>query len=191
MAPRREEDAGEVFRRDAMNKLVERVDGDVRELRKRREGEMEGMFSAQAVLRKREEEIVRGFRGMLEEKEALEQQLQVVLMNSDVLEGWLRDNEGKMVDARSVSVDEAFEPCDALSKQILECTTADLAIEDVIYSLDKAVQEGAMPFDQYLRSVRLLSREQFLHRATTSKVRAAQMQAQVNSMAARAPQYTA
>lgn len=191
MAPRREEDAGEVFRRDAMNKLVERVDGDVRELRKRREGEMEGMFSAQAVLRKREEEIVRGFRGMLEEKEALEQQLQVVLMNSDVLEGWLRDNEGKMVDARSVSVDEAFEHCDALSKQILECTTADLAIEDVIYSLDKAVQEGAMPFDQYLRSVRLLSREQFLHRATTSKVRAAQMQAQVNSMAARAPQYTA
>lgn len=191
MAPRREEDAGEVFRRDAMNKLVERVDGDVRELRKRREGEMEGMFSAQAVLRKREEEIVRGFRGMLEEKEALEQQLQVVLMNSDVLEGWLRDNEGKMVDARSVSVDEAFVPCDALSKQILECTTADLAIEDVIYSLDKAVQEGAMPFDQYLRSVRLLSREQFLHRATTSKVRAAQMQAQVNSMAARAPQYTA
>ncbi|KAI8571554.1 hypothetical protein RHMOL_Rhmol01G0128900 [Rhododendron molle] len=189
VAPRREEDAGEVFRRDAMNKLVERVDGDVRELRKRREGEMEGMFSAQAVLRKREEEIGRGFRGMLEEKEALEQQLQVVLMNSDVLEGWLRENEGKMVDARSLSVDEAFEPCDALSKQILECTAADLAIEDVIYSLDKAVQEGAMPFDQYLRNVRFLSREQFLHRATTSKVRAAQMQAQVNSMAAKAPQY--
>lgn len=172
-----------------MNKLVERVDGDVRELRRRREGEMEGMFSAQAVLRKREEEIGRGFRGMLEEKEALEQQLQVVLMNSDVLEGWLRENEGKMVDARSVSVDEAFEPCDPLSKQILECTAADLAIEDVIYSLDKAVQEGAMRFDQYLRSVRLLSREQFLQRATTSKIRAAQMQAQVNSMAAKAPQY--
>nr|GEU50863.1 hypothetical protein [Tanacetum cinerariifolium] len=52
-----------------------------------------------------------------------------------------------------------------------------------------AVQEGAIPVDVYLRNVRLLSREQFVHRATSMKVRAAQMQAQVTSMASRAPPY--
>ncbi|XP_051116110.1 protein ELC-like [Andrographis paniculata] len=76
-----------------------------------------------------------------DEKEALEQQLQMVLMNSD---------------------------------QMLDCTASDLALEDTIYALDKAVQEGAVPFDQYLRNVRLLAREQFFHRATASKVRAIQ-----------------
>ncbi|PIN07865.1 Vacuolar sorting protein/ubiquitin receptor VPS23 [Handroanthus impetiginosus] len=186
------EDPAEVFKKNAVNKLVESFNSDIRELRKAREGEMEGLFGAQAVLRKREEELRKGMKEMHDEKEALEQQLQMVLMNTDILEGWLRENEGKMGsnDVNSVDVDEAFEPCDVLSKQMLDCTASDLAVEDTIYALDKALQEGAIPFDQYLRNVRLLSREQFFHRATASNVRAVQMQAQVASMASRAsPQY--
>lgn len=153
---------------------------------------MEGLFGAQAVLRKREEDLKKGLKEMQDEKEGLEQQLQMILMNTDVLEGWLRDNEGKLGANKAdvVDIDEAFQPCDALSKQMLDCTASDLAVEDTIYALDKAVQDGAIPFDQYLRNVRFLSREQFFHRATTSKVRAVQMQAQVASMASRSsPQY--
>ncbi|KAJ0797047.1 putative ubiquitin E2 variant, ubiquitin-conjugating enzyme/RWD, steadiness box (SB) [Helianthus annuus] len=184
------EDPNEVYRRNAINKLVENVHTDVEELRKKREVEMEGMFTAQAVLRQREEEISKGLREMQYEKEALEQQLQMVLMNTDLLEGWVRENEGKLGgDVGSVNADEAFEPLDSLSKQMLESTSSDLAIEDAIYAMDKAVQHGSIPFDLYLRNVRLLSREQFFHRATSAKVRAAQMHAQVTSMASRAPPY--
>uniref|UniRef100_A0A5B6ZJ68 Uncharacterized protein n=1 Tax=Davidia involucrata TaxID=16924 RepID=A0A5B6ZJ68_DAVIN len=183
------EDPTEVFKRNAINKLVESLHSDIGAFRKTREAEMEGLFNAQAVLRQREEQLSKGLREMQDEKEGLEQQLQMVLMNTDVFEGWLRENEGKMVNMGNVDVDDAFEPCDALSKQMLECAGSDLAIEDVIYSLDKAVQEGSIPFDQYLRNVRSLSREQFFHRATSSKVRAAQMQAQVTNMAARISQY--
>ncbi|KAK6928207.1 Steadiness box (SB) domain [Dillenia turbinata] len=183
------EDPNEVFKRNAINKIVECVHSDVATLRKNREAEMEGLFNVQAVLRRREEELAKGLREMQEEKEGLEQQLQIILMNTDVSEAWLRENEGKLSNLGNVDVDNAFEPCDALSKQMLECTASDLAIEDVVYSLDKAVQDGSIPFDQYLRSVRLLSREQFFHRATGAKVRAAQTQAQVASMAARASHY--
>ncbi|PKI68743.1 hypothetical protein CRG98_010800 [Punica granatum] len=133
------------------------------------------------------EQLNRGLREMQDEKEGLEQQLQMVLMNGDVLDDWLRENEGKAKLGSSLDVDDAFECADLLSKQMVECTAVDLAIEDTVYSLDKAIQEGAIPFDQYLRNVRLLSREQFFHRATGIKVRAVQMQAQVASMAARAP----
>lgn len=187
------EDPAEVFKKNAINKLVEGFSTDIREMRKGREVEMEGLFSAQNVLRKREEELRKGLKEMQDEREGLEQQLQLVLMNTDVMNQWLRDNEGKLgcQDFGSVDVDEAFELSDTLSKQMMDCTASDLAVEDTIYALDKAVQEGAVPFDQYLRNVRLLSREQFFHRATASKVRAVQMQAQVASMAARAPpQYT-
>lgn len=179
------EDPAEVFKRNAVNKLVESLSSDIGVLRKTREGEMEGVVSVQAALREREERIGRGVREMQGEKEALEQQLQMVSMNTDVLESWLRENGGKV---KNVDVDDAFECCDVLSKQMIECTAADLAIEDVVYALDKAVQEGSIAFGQYLRNVRLLSREQFLHRATNSKVRAAQMGAQISSMAARASQ---
>lgn len=183
------DDPNEVFKRNAVNKLVEMVHGDIVGLRKTREAEMDGLFNVQSALREREEQLNKGLKEMQDEKEALEQQLQMVLMNADVLEGWLRENEDKMSKLGNVDVDDAFEPCDSLSKQMLEATTMDLAIEDVIYSLDKAVQEGAVPFDQYLKNVRLLSREQFIHRATAAKVRGAQMQAHVASMAARTSQY--
>ncbi|KAK9932757.1 hypothetical protein M0R45_019980 [Rubus argutus] len=187
------DDPTEVYKRNAINKLVEMVHGDMAGLRKTREAEMDGLVNAQMALRQRSEQLGKGLKEMLDEKEGLEQQLQMVLMNSDVLEGWLRQNEGKAkggVDG-GVDVDDAFECVDVLSKQMLECTASDLAIEDVVYSLDKAVQDGAIPFDQYLRTVRLLSREQFFHRATAAKVRAVQMQSQVANMAARLSHYVA
>ncbi|KAG6416070.1 hypothetical protein SASPL_123493 [Salvia splendens] len=183
----RMEDPAEVYKKNAINKLAADLNGDIREMRKGSEGQMEGAFGAQAVLRRREEVLRKGVKEMQDEKEALEQQLQMVLMNTDVLEGWLRDNQGKLDGSKAehVDLDEVFEPCDVLSKQMLDCTASDMAVEDTIYALDKAVQEGAIPFDQYLRCVRLLSREQFFHRATATKVRAVQMQAQVASMASR------
>lgn len=184
------DDPTEVYKRNAVNKLVEMVHEDLSGMRKAREAEMEGMFSAQAVLRQREVQLNKGLKEMLDEKEGLEQQLQMVLMNTDVLEAWVRENEGKTRSLEIVDdVDEAFECVDSLSKLMLDCTAGDLAVEDAIYGLDKAVQEGAIPFDQYLRSVRLLSREQFFHRAMAAKVRASQMQAQVANMAARISQF--
>lgn len=187
-SPPHTEDPTEVYRRNAVNKLVEMVHNDVAGLRKTREAEMEGLFNLQAVLRQREEQVNKGLKEMQEEKEGLEQQLQMILMNTDVLEGWLRDNQGKKM-GNVENIDDAFECVDVLSKQMLDCTAADLAIEDTVYSLDKSVQMGAIPFDQYLRNVRALSREQFFHRATASKVRAAQLQAQVAHMATRNQHY--
>ncbi|KAI3899786.1 hypothetical protein MKW92_021901 [Papaver armeniacum] len=185
--PQQTDDPVEIYKKNAIHKLLESLHGDIAKLRENREVEMEGLFNAQGMLRQREEQLSKGVRQMQEEKEGLEQQLQMVLMNTDVLEGWVKENEVKVKKNKgNLNVDEVFEPVDALSKQMLDCTAADLAIEDVIYSLDKAFQEGSIAFDQYLKNVRALSREQFFHRATASKVRAAQMQAQVANMASRA-----
>lgn len=181
------EDPAEVFRRNAIGKLVGMVHEDTAAMRRARETEMDGLCSVQAELKRREEELSRGLREMTEEKETLEQQLQMVLMNTDVLEGWVRDNEMKR--RKDIDIDDVYVPADDLSRQMLECTAADLAAEDTIYALDKAAQDGAIPFEAYLKSVRMLSREQFFHRALSARVRAAQVQSQVTSMAARAPQY--
>ncbi|KAK8934729.1 Protein ELC-like [Platanthera zijinensis] len=121
------EDPSEVYRRNAMKKIVDAVHADSAALRKSQEAETEGLLGTQATLRQREEQIAQGLRDMAGEKEGLEQTLQVVLMNTDVLEGWVRENGGKW--RGDVDAEDAFEPSDALSRQMLECTAADLAIE--------------------------------------------------------------
>ncbi|CAN6992663.1 unnamed protein product [Brassica oleracea var. botrytis] len=180
------DDAAEVYKRNAINKLVEMVHVDLVTMRSAREAEAEGLLSLQANLKRREEDLNNGLQEMASEKETLEQELQVISMNTDVLDSWVRDNQGKSNSLLAdLDVDSAFVCKETMSKQMLECTASDLAIEDAVYSMDKSFREGLLPFDQYLRSVRLLSREQFFHRATAEKVKGMQMEAQVASIAAR------
>ncbi|TVU49227.1 hypothetical protein EJB05_00525, partial [Eragrostis curvula] len=180
------EDPAEVFKRNAVAKLVDMAYADVAALRPAREAEVDALFAVQAELRHRGDVVADGVRRMGEEKESLERRLQDVMMATDVLESWVMENN-RRGDAHAV--DDAIQPADVLSRQMIECTAADLALEDTVYALDKAVQEGSVPFDGYLRSVRALAREQFFHRALSAKVHSAQQQAKVASMAARAPQY--
>jgi ESCRT-I complex subunit TSG101 len=126
----------------------------------------------QALLGERAGQLQKGVRELVQEKEGLENQLQLILTNTDVLESWLKANDKGLT---QVDIDDVFEPADALSKQLLECNAADFSIEDILYSLDKAAQEGAIPVDAYLKQVRVLSREQFISRATSIKIYQAQL----------------
>ena len=147
---------------------------------------MEKLMSLQAVLKQRGDQCNEGYRNLQREKEALEHQLQLILTNTDVLETWIEENKKSNME---FDIDDVFEPCDALSKQLLECTCADLALEDIFYALDRAMQEGTIPVDAYLKHVRSLAREQFFHKAMAEKVRAIQAQTQIDIMAARAGRY--
>ncbi|BBN20228.1 ESCRT-I complex subunit TSG101 [Marchantia polymorpha subsp. ruderalis] len=180
----RTESPAEVFKKNAINALSERVVRDTSALLRQSHTEMDGLFHTQALLNQRAEQVEKGFREMQQEREGLEQQLQLLLTNTDVIESWLKINDRGMMD---VEIDDVFEPTDALSKQMLECTSGDLAIEDILYSLDRAVRDGAIPVDAYLKHVRMLSREQFMFRATTSKIRQLQTHSHVVNMASRSP----
>jgi ESCRT-I complex subunit TSG101 len=175
-----------VFKRNAVAKLVDMAYADAAALRTDREAEVDALFAAQAELRHRGGLVADGVRRMGEEKEALEQCLQDVMMATDVTESWVMENSRR---GDTQAADDAIQPADVLSRQMIDCTAGDLALEDTIYALDKAIQEGSVPFDSYLRSVRALARDQFFHRALSAKVHSAQQQAKVASMAARAPQY--
>ncbi|KAI5061814.1 hypothetical protein GOP47_0022353 [Adiantum capillus-veneris] len=163
----------EVFRRNAINSLVERLKQDTSELRKAREKDLDELFTVQSHLKQRKDQLNQGIQNLQQEKGSLEQQLQILRTNTDLLGNWLKE-QGKP--SLEVDVDDAFLPYDALSKQMLESTSVDLALEDVLYSLDKAVQEGSVPVDVYLKQVRSIAREQFFHRAISAKIQACQIQ---------------
>ncbi|MCO5586655.1 hypothetical protein L7F22_040597 [Adiantum nelumboides] len=127
-------------------------------------------------LKQRKDQLSQGIQNLQQEKEILEQQLQILRTNTDLLGDWLKE-QGES--SPEFDVDDAFWPCDALSKQMLESTSIDLALEDILYSLDRAVQEGSIPVEVYLKQVRSIAREQFFHRAISTKVLAANLQSQL------------
>ena len=66
--------------------------------------------------------------------------------------------------------DAAIEPADALSSQALATQAEDMAVEDALFSLDRALAAGALAPEPYLRAVtRLCSRQSSL-RALGAKI---------------------
>jgi ESCRT-I complex subunit TSG101 len=56
--------------------------------------------------------------------------------------------------AGEVDADAAVVPADALSRQALEAQAGDLAIEDALYAVEKALQAGAITPDVYIKQAR-------------------------------------
>ena len=59
------------------------------------------------------------------------------------------------VGAGDINPDTAIVPADVLSKQALDGQAEDLAMEDTLYALEKAMQAGSLTPDVYIKQVRL------------------------------------
>ena len=175
-------DPQEVFRRNAIASLVDRLKLDITELQSMREAGMDSLVNTQSQLKQRKEVLKQGIDQLREEKEYLEKQVQTILCNTELIQKWVDSHPKRKIE---FNIDDVFEPSDSLSKQMLECTSQDLALEDLLYSLDKAVQEGLVPLDIYLKQVRSISREQFFHRAISEKIQVAQYRVEIAHMASR------
>ena len=55
--------------------------------------------------------------------------------------------------AGEVDPDTAIVAADPLCQQALECQAEDMAIEDTLYALERALTDGHLPFDTYLKQV--------------------------------------
>jgi ESCRT-I complex subunit TSG101 len=60
---------------------------------------------------------------------------------------------------------------------MFELHADDLAVDDTLYELERALRGEAIPLDKFLKHVRHLARRQFEARAVATKVLAAQVQA--------------
>eukprot|EP00250_Pteridium_aquilinum_P016712 c23249_g1_i2 orf=157-1386(+) len=175
-------DPSMVFRQNAINALSGRMKVAVSDLQKTQEAGMHKLASTQVQLTERHKQLSVAVDQLQQEKDALEVQLHIFLENTDAVERWLITHRDL---AALIDIDDVFVPCDALSKQMLDSSAADLALEDLLYYLDKAVQEGCIPMDVYLKQVRSLAHEQFFCRAMCTKIQAEQRQMQISKMAAR------
>lgn len=70
-----------------------------------------------------------------------------------------------------IDVDTSSDPVDIHRRQLIRTVAIDMALEDVLYNLDRALLKGVVPLDEYLKLFRLYSNEQFFARALIKKIR--------------------
>lgn len=129
--------------------------------------EIETLSALQGEMTKRVDITRNMIVGLEQEKTKLKRRVVEMTEEGDVLMNWLRVYDRKCDDER----EDGFEAVDEKSEAILDCLAKDLALEDLIYALDKAVEQGVVPFGIYLRQIRVLAREQFSNRAMVNKLK--------------------
>ncbi|KAK4357443.1 hypothetical protein RND71_023053 [Anisodus tanguticus] len=155
-------------RREAVDRLSCTLHYDTMELLTKTHEEVEELSSI------REQMVRRGIFAEFtvdeheNERTELKERVKILTDEADKLSSWLRVNDQSSFSEHQI--EDAFEATDENSKLLLDCLAADRATEDLIYSLDKVVEQGVVPLGTYLKQVRLLARDQFFGRAKLVKM---------------------
>jgi ESCRT-I complex subunit TSG101 len=165
------EDPAVVLRRNTLNSLVEKTKKQLQEFYTDATKDIETYMAESANINGistiLEDEKVR----ILREIEQAEQEAKAIGDKIAESDKWLQENDKPDT---QIDYDAITDPKDALTKQLLYLVAEDATIEDTLYYLDKALNSGLLELDAYLKTIRLLSRQQFQVRAVIKKVHEAQ-----------------
>jgi ESCRT-I complex subunit TSG101 len=94
----------------------------------------------------------------------------MLTMSINLMKSWFCENEIKAAWIREDGeIEKMFQILD--DEDVSDDVIADNSIDDTIDALYNAMQEGCVPFDAYLKSVRALSRDKFFHQEAQRKQR--------------------
>jgi len=98
--------------------------------------------------------------------------------NSD-LDRWLSEHEQKQL--TTADVDALVYPADTWSRDMLDAVSDDQAVEDTLYTLDKALASERIDLPNFLKVVRRLASKQFVARALARRIYDRQHEMQVKA----------
>lgn len=159
-------------KREAMDRLVCSLYYDVMDLSSMAEKEIAELSDIQVKMAKRAEIVASVANEHEQERTSLRRLVKNMTDEADKLLNWLKVHDERRFAAvlENDAVVDAFEGVDERSKRVIECLAGDMAMEDSIDALDKALELGVVHFGQYIKQVRSLARDQFLYRAKLHKL---------------------
>ncbi|XP_065864332.1 protein ELC [Euphorbia lathyris] len=153
-----------VSKMEAIDRLAGMLHYDILALKAKIGEEVEELTELKGELRKRDA-ITRCLMIDLErERLGLKDRVMKLRDEGDLVMNWVKVNGLNLEE-------EGLEGEDEESKMVIECVAADRAIEDLMYEMEKGLEGEVMGFDEYIKQVRILGREQFIHRAMLLKLR--------------------
>ncbi|KAF8643402.1 hypothetical protein HU200_066886 [Digitaria exilis] len=150
------------------DELASRLGRDAAAFRSGVDEDIHAMASLQAVLRERGHAMGAAVRELEEERMRLERAVTASLAHRGKLLAWLNktsrapepDDAGAALVPHAAAGD---------ASRWLESKAAELAVDDAIDALGHAMENGELGFEEYIRRVKILAREQFFHCYAASK----------------------
>jgi len=127
--------------------------------------DMTTQIQLQEILEKSSSYLDETVQIFIQEKGLLAKNTNIIATHEQNLDTWLNEHEN-----HNSNVDEIISPADVYSNQMFDLIAEDQAIEDTLYNLHTGLIGGVIDGETYLKQVRVMSREQFLVRATAQKV---------------------
>ncbi|XP_025808154.1 protein ELC-like [Panicum hallii] len=142
-----------------VDELASRLGRDAAAFRGGVDRDIHALSSLQAGLRARGDAMGRGVRGLEEERMRLERAVTASLAHRGELLTWLRTA------SRAPDPGEALAPHAAAgdAARWLESKASELAADDAMDALGHALENGELSFQEYIKRVKVLAREQFFH----------------------------
>lgn len=156
------ESAKRLFREAAISMLTERAQNAFRQQRDANSETVEKLLSFQTELYTRHinlEQEKGATRSMCEQ---IERDISLLREETVKMQSWLDAHPDT---DEPFDVESAFQGEDATSQQLIDAHAKDLAIEDTLDALDDLHNDGKIPFDEYMRWVNKLCKDQFMARA--------------------------
>ncbi|GLT42406.1 hypothetical protein SLA2020_164070 [Shorea laevis] len=155
---------------EAIDRLTGMIHYDILALQSKNQVEIEELSILQEELLRRAGITENLVTGLEEERRRLKQSVEELAEGTDRIANWVRFNDPKSITSVAASntgngeTEEAFEAVDSESEVHLGSLAADLAIEDLMSALDRALESRVLGSETYVKEVRNLARVQFFHR---------------------------
>ncbi|CAN6335886.1 unnamed protein product [Urochloa humidicola] len=153
-----------------VDELAARLGADAAAFRGGVDEDIHAMASLQAGLRARGSAMDGAVRDLEEERMRLERAVTASLAHRRNLLAWLH-KESRAAPGAGAAAAEALAPYAAAgdAPRWLESKAAELAADDAIDALGDALENGELGFQEYIKRVKILAREQFFHCYAASK----------------------
>ena len=146
--------------------------------------DMDSLLAAQEQVRARRQRLDQEMQLMDAEARQLEDARTAMQAKRAELLAWLQQHDGEQH-----SVDELVWCRDTWSAQLLSAVAMDVALDDTMTALDRALSEGALDCERFVKLLRGLSRQQYFTRALATRLQQRQGEArQSPSMQQQPPQ---
>lgn len=150
-----------------VDELAARLGRDAAAFRGGVDEDIHAMSSMQAGLRTRGDAMGRAVRDLEEERTRLERAVTASLAHRGKLLAWLHKTSPAPDPGVALAPHAAAGRGDA--PRWLESKAAELAADDAIDTLGRALENGELSFQEYIKRVKILAREQFFHCYAASK----------------------
>nr|CAB3463442.1 unnamed protein product [Digitaria exilis] len=151
-----------------VDELAARLRRDAAAFRGGVDEDIHAMTSMQAVLRERGHAMGAAVRQLEEERMRLESAVTASLAHRGKLLAWL-NKASRAPELNDVGAALAPHVAAGDASRWLESRAAELAVDDAIDALGRAMENGELSFQEYMKRVKILAREQFFHCYAASK----------------------